>query len=224
MDVTAAVPEGTTSKQPLLLRIPAQLISWIFHPLFIPVYVTAFLAFIHPSCYSGYNLQEKRWIILRIAYTMVFLPLVTVLLLKGLKFIQSFYLKTQKDRIIPYIACGIYFFWVYLVFRNQPEIPVLQTSFTFGVFLAVSAALIANIYFKISMHTIGMGGVVGLFLLIVQTNSMLMTVPLAIALMLSGLVASSRLLVSDHSSKEIFAGFFLGLLSQIISGLMFLYA
>ena len=48
-------------------------------------------------------------------------PLVTVLLAKGLGFIDSVYLKTQRDRIIPYIACEIYYFWIAYVLRHQAE-------------------------------------------------------------------------------------------------------
>ena len=92
---------------------------------------------------------------------MIFFPLVTVFLLKQLKFISSFFLHTQQDRIIPYIACGIYFFWMYMVLRNNENIPKILTQFIFGVFISSSVALIANIYFKISMHAIGMGGLAG---------------------------------------------------------------
>ena len=74
-----------------------------------------------------------------------------------------------------------------------------------GVFLASSAALIANIYFKISMHAIGLGGWLGIFLVIAGTNSMLMTWPVASVLLITGLVCSSRLLVSDHSTEDIYA-------------------
>lgn len=132
-----------------------------------------------------------------------------------------FYLHTQKDRIIPYIACGIFFFWVYLVFRNQPEIPGILTSFCFAVFLSSSGALLANIYFKISMHAIGMGGLLGLMIVLLINNSMLMSVPLSIALLLTGLVCTSRLIVSNHTNKEIYAGLLMGLLSQFIAAAIF---
>jgi hypothetical protein len=195
----------------------AHLLSYIFHPLFIPVYVTWFLTFVHPSFFAGYERQEKVWLLLRIVYTMVFLPIITVVILKGLKFIDSFFLKTQKDRIIPYIACGIYFFWVYLVFKNQTEVPAVLTAFCFAVFLSSSAALIANIYFKISMHAIGMGGALGLFVIIALGHSMLMTIPLMTVLILTGLVCSARLLISDHTNKEIYSGLLLGMISQFVA-------
>ncbi|MES2848781.1 MAG: hypothetical protein V4685_06970 [Bacteroidota bacterium] len=210
------------NNQPAAVRFFAHLFSYIFHPLFIPLYVIWFLMFVHTSYFAGYGQGEKIFLLARIALNMVFFPLVTVLLLKGLGFISSVFLRTQKDRIIPYIASGIFFFWAYLVFRNQPSIPTILTSFTFAVFLSSSAALMANIYFKISMHAIGMGGVLGLFIVIMQQNNFLMTVPLSIAFLITGLVCSSRLIVSDHTPKEIYAGLVMGIVCQLVAAAMYL--
>ena len=76
--------------------------------------------------------------------------------------------------------------------------------------------MIANIYYKISMHAIGMGGLLGLFLVIMQQNTMLMTGPLTVALLIAGLVCTSRMIVSDHRPKEIYAGLLVGLICQFI--------
>jgi hypothetical protein len=208
--------------EPAGVKFFAHLFSYLFHPLFIPVYVAWFITFIHPSYFSGFNPHQKTWIIIRIAYTMVFFPFITVVLLKGLGFSKSIFLKTQQERIIPYISCGIFFFWAYLVFRNQPEIPKILTTFTFGVFLSSSAALLANIRMKISMHAIGMGGLLGIFIVIMYQNTMLMTWPLALALLITGLVCTSRMIVSNHTSREIYAGLVLGLLCQFVASVIIL--
>ncbi len=212
----------TVIHQPGIIRFFAHLFSYLFHPLFIPLYAIYFLAFIHPGYFAGFGLQQKTWLLVRVAYTMIFFPVITVLLLKALGFINSVFLTTQKDRIIPYIACGIFFFWGYLVFKNQPEIPLVLTAFTFAVFLSSSAALMANIYFKISMHAIGMGGIIGLFIIVMLQNTMLMTVPLAVAILLTGLVCSSRMIVSDHQPKEIYRGLMMGITCQLVAAIIIL--
>ena len=153
---------------------------------------------------------------------MVFFPFISILLLKGLGLSKSIFLKTQQERIIPYIVCQIFFFWAYLVFRNQPEIPKILTAFTFGVFISSSAALLVNIRMKISMHAIGMGGLMGIFLVIMAQNTMLMTWPIALALLIAGFVCTSRMIVSDHTSKEIYAGLFLGLACQLVASVIIL--
>jgi hypothetical protein len=204
------------------LKVPAILLSYLFHPIFIPLYVLLFIVYIHPSYFAGFSDASKVRTILILVQNAIFYPLFCVLLLKGVGFIQSVFLRSQRDRIIPYIASGILFFWTFLVFKQQGTFHRIVPSFMLGVFLASSAALIANIYFKISMHAIGLGGMLGIFLVIAFSYSMLMTWPLSIALLVTGLVCTARLLVSDHTPKDIYSGLVLGILSQAIAAYVML--
>ncbi len=219
---TDANSVSVVSGQSSAVKFIAHLISYIFHPIFIPLYAVAFLVFIHPSYFSGFSMAAKKQTLLIVFINVVAFPLLAVVLLKAVGFIQSIFLKTQKDRIIPYMACGIFFFWAYLVFKNQTNYPLILSSFLLGVFLASSAALLANIYFKISMHATGVGGLLGIFLLIMKSNTMLMTWPLCIAIAITGLVCTARLLISDHSTKEIYIGLIAGLLSQFVAAIVVL--
>lgn len=203
-------------------RAYAFFFSYLFHPIFIPVYVVLFLVYMHPSAFAGFSAAQKKQTILIVGLNLVFFPLLSVLLLRAVGFIESIYLRTQKDRIIPYIASGIFFFWAYTVFKQQTQYPLILTSFILGIFLASSVALIANIYFKISMHAIGMGGWIGIFLLISNTQSMLMTWPICLVLLLTGLVCSARLLISSHKPADIYAGLFVGMITQIAAAIFIL--
>jgi hypothetical protein len=204
------------------LKVPAVLLSYLFHPIFIPLYLFLFIVYIHPSYFAGFSDASKVRTILILVQNAIFYPLFCVLLLKGVGFIQSVFLRSQRDRIIPYIASGIFFFWTFLVFKQQGTFHRIVPSFMLGVFLASSAALIANIYFKISMHAIGVGGMLGIFLVIAFSYSMLMTWPLSIALLITGLVCTARLLVSDHTPKDIYSGLVLGILAQLIAAYVML--
>ncbi|HMJ46607.1 MAG TPA: hypothetical protein VK498_04725 [Ferruginibacter sp.] len=213
MDEVLKKPSG-------VIRLPAILISYIFHPVFIPLYAIAFLVFVHPGYFAGFSLQSKYQTLLITALNTLFFPLLSIGLLKALGFIQSVFLRTQKDRIIPYIACGIFYFWTFTVFKEQSSFDPVLSSFMLGVFLASSAALIANIYFKVSMHAIGMGGWLGLFIIISNSNSMLMTWPLSILMLITGLVCSARLFLTDHTQKDIYSGLATGLLTQWVAAMV----
>ena len=204
-------------QHPGVLKILAHFFSVLFHPLFIPLYVASFITYIHPSYFAGFGPPEKMQVLIIIIFNVIFFPLFTVLLLKGLGFIDSFYLKTQKDRIIPYIASSIFFFWTCRVFLQQSQYPVIMGAFMLGILLTSFIALFVNIYYKISMHAMGMGGLLGIFLVIMKSDSMLMTWPLCIALVLTGMVCTSRLLISDHTQKEIYTGIIVGLFCQFIA-------
>jgi hypothetical protein len=209
--------ENLTEKQYVhpLLKWPANFFSYSFHPAFVPIYVIAFFVYIHPSYFSGFSEKSKLQTVIISAINLVAFPLLTVALLKAVGFIDSIFLRTKKDRIIPYMASGIFFFWAYTVFKKQEMYPPIMATFILGVFLAASGALIANIYFKISMHAIGMGGWLGIFWVITKENSMLMTWPFALTLIITGIVCTARLLVSNHTQKDIYAGLAMGFVSQL---------
>jgi nitrate reductase NapE component len=181
------------------------------------MYAIAFLVYIHPSYFSGFSEKAKFQTIIISFLNLVFFPLISIVLLKALGFIDSIFLRTRKDRIIPYMACGIFFFWAYTVFKKQELYPPVMATFIFGIFLASSAALLANIYFKVSMHAIGMGGWLGLFWIVAKENTMLMTWPLALVILLTGIVCTARLMVSDHTQKDIYAGLIIGFACQMIA-------
>jgi hypothetical protein len=96
-------------------------------------------------------------------------------------------------------------------------VPSILTAFIFSVFISSSVALIANIYFKISMHAMGVGGLLGLMLVVFFTNtSSPVTLPLVITLLVTGLVCTSRLIVSNHTQKDIYLGLLYGILCQAV--------
>lgn len=209
---------GNEIKFPVVVKVFAHFFSFIFHPLFIPLIAAWFLAFLQPGYFTGISPHDKVLIVIRVGYNTIFYPALTVLLLKALGFIKSIFLKTQRERIVPYIATNIFYFWMFLVFHNQPEVPVILTSFMFGAFLASSAALIANIYFKISMHALGVGSLCGLMLIIIFsgfTYAVFLTAMLVF--LITGIVCTSRMIVSDHKPVEIYSGLIIAILCQLIS-------
>lgn len=207
---------------PLIIKWLAHFFSFIFHPLFIPVVATWFLAFVQPGYFTGINKQEKLLIVLRVGFNTIFYPAITILLLKALGFINSIFLKTQRERIIPYIATNIFYFWMFLVFKNQPEVPVILTSFVFGAFIASSAGLIANIYFKISMHALGVGSLCGLMLIIIFSGfSYAIALAVMLTCVITGLVSSSRLIVSTHKPFDIYSGIVISIFCQLTAHIIF---
>ena len=203
---------------PWLVRMFAHLFSIVFHPLFIPVMAAWYLVYIQPGYFTGFSATEKSLVVLRVGYNTIFFPALTVVLLKAVGFIKSILLKSKRDRIIPYIATNIFYFWMYLVFKNNDEIPSILTGFIFGIFLGSTLALLANIYFKISMHALGMGAFTGLILVIIFSGfQYLLFLPAMVVLLLTGLVCSSRLIVSDHTPFEIYTGLLIAIICQFVA-------
>lgn len=206
-----------------VVSILAQVFSVVFHPLFIPFYVIGFLTNYHPSYFSGFSFYSKFEIMRSVFVNTIIFPAFALLVMKGLGFVKSILLHTQQDRIGPYLANMIFYFWMARVFFNfKPDLTPVLAVFMTGVFLTTAVALIANIFSKISMHAIGCGGMLGIFIIIMNSNSMLMTWPLSIALLITGLVCTSRLIVSNHTPKEIYLGLFVGLVCQFAAAIAIL--
>ncbi len=213
----------TDKRFSIVTRSFAHLFSVLFHPLFIPFYVIAFLVKYHPSYFTGFSFYLKFEILRSVAVNTVLFPAFALLVMKGLGFVRSFYLHTQQDRIGPYLVNMIFYFWMARVFFNfKPELTPVLAVFMTGVFLTTAVALIANIFYKISMHAIGCGGMLGIFIIIMNSNSMLMTWALCIALFITGIVCTSRLIVSNHTQKEIYMGLVVGLVCQFGAAIVIL--
>ena len=190
----------------------------MFHPVFIPLLITWFLVYSHPFYFTRSHFLVYGPVI----ENTIILPVFTVLMLKALKFIKSFYLREQKDRIIPYMATMIYYFWLYLALHKQmdPPYPAIFIAFLLGNFIAIILIFMVNIFLKVSMHTTAAGGMLGVILLMLGDPYVNITLPLMIVLLIAGLIATSRMILSAHNNMEIYSGFLIGIFSQLIAMLI----
>lgn len=209
--------EKTGNDYPLWLRGTAKFFSYLFHPLFLSLYVAAFLLYIHPYAFAGAGKLDKIKVLASVAVNTAMFPAVLVLLLKQLGFIESIQLKTQKDRIIPIIASMIFYFWAFYVSKNIPGISPMLTHFLLGTFLASILALMANIKLKISLHAIGVGGLLAFFIILSLTSYAPLGVFLSIVAAITGIVCTSRFIASDHTFAEVYAGLFGGALCMLVA-------
>lgn len=205
---------------PVLMKA-ANVISYVSHPLFLPILVTVLLVNAMPEYFVQFKQRSIRYpfdlLYIRVMFTTLFLPLFVVALCKALGFVSSFQLRSQKDRIIPYIACTTFYFWAYFAFKREGAAPPFFNAFFLGVFIAIVIGMVANTYVKISMHTIGWGGVVGFLLMLMVGMNMNISLALIVTFLISGIVATARLILGAHTPSEIYTGFILGILSQLIA-------
>ena len=74
---------------------------------------------------------------------------------------------------------------------------------------------IINIFMKISMHAIAVGGMLGIIIVLMIISPVNMTVPLFLAMLISGLVGTARMILGAHNGNELWIAFLLGVLVQI---------
>jgi len=211
--------ETLSLRQPLYLRIIAKIISYIFHPLFIPTYIFLWLTLRFPFEFAGISPTGLMLRKISVFWITAFFPAFSVFLLWRLKFIDSIFLKTQKERIIPYIIIMIFYWWMWYLSRNtqfsdQPEV---LRFFFLGIFYATVPSLILNNFFKISMHAIGVGAALTFVMLTCFYYQLYLGADIAIITLITGIVCTARFIVSDHTNLDVYSGLIAGALCQVIA-------
>jgi hypothetical protein len=200
---------------PSWTRALAQVVSYFFHPLFVPIMVVWLILYQHPINYLLTDDPIRLRLMAMTFINTVFLPGFVIFLLWRLKFIPNMYLESRKDRIIPLNVVIIFYFWAFYVGRNLEAIPMAMQQWLLGVFLASCAAMFCNIFFKISLHTISAGGAVLFFVLRMTVDPYWPMWWLAPVVLLAGLVGTARLLRSAHEPGEVYGGYLAGALCQL---------
>lgn len=195
----------------------AKIVSYIVHPIFIPTYFFVYLMWQFPYSFAGITDWQLKMRLFGVFWLTAFFPSFAVFLLWRLKFSDSIFLRTQKERIVPYIITMFFYWWMYYLSRNFTDQPEVLKFFFMGIFIATVAGLILNNYFKISMHAMGVGGFAAAFVFTSFFYETANGLPISIALVITGLVCTARMIVSDHSMKEIYIGLLVGITCQCIA-------
>jgi hypothetical protein len=203
-------------QQPTAVRVIAKIISYVFHPIFVPIYLCWFVVKTQSYLFATFSSWEKTVFILRFGVMYAMFPLVSVLLMKAVGFVSSIQLKTQRDRIIPYIVCMIYYWWMWYVLHNQ-SFPRAFTILSFAIFLSSIGGLMANISMKVSMHAMAAGIMVAFVIMLGFSQDISFGIYISLAILLAGSVCTSRFIAGDHTPREIYGGLSIGVLSLLLA-------
>lgn len=198
----------------------AKIISYLFHPLLMPTYGFAFIFFTE-NYISTFVPSLLKYIILGVTFLFTFLlPTVNALILLKMKRIQSLEMETNEERIIPYSSTALYFFALFYLFYDA-EFPSIFKIVILGAGISILLTFIINFKWKISAHTIGIGGIAGAALGIIYRVQMDMSIAFIAIVFLSGIVGYARLKLNAHSPAQVYTGFVLGFFIEL--GLMLFY-
>lgn len=197
------------------LKLPARIISIIFHPIFVTFATALLIYWLQKSQYISLQNKHPYWIGV-LFINLVLFPLIATFLMKALGFISSITMKEPKDRIIPLIATMIFYFWAYNVSSNlQPEVPFYMRVYLLGSFWGIIAIFIVNIFFKISMHTTAISATIGILLLMtIQLKIDILLIIIGVIL-LAGIIGTARLILKEHLPFELVLGYVTGILVQV---------
>ena len=216
----------------MALRGFAKAVSFLFHPLLILTYMTVLLLTINPFWFGVHSIADKIPLLLAVFFSSVVIPGIAVLMLRFLGLVESLELRDKKERIGPYIITAIFYLWLYINFRHDPNMPPVFSAFVLGSVIGLFLAFFINIFSKISAHTVGMGGLIGMFFILLRFGSFdpvlihlgdfgvirtTMGTLLICVILIAGLVGSSRLLLQAHDALDLYGGYMVGLAAQLFA-------
>jgi membrane-associated phospholipid phosphatase len=210
----------------------AHVISWLFLPLLMPIYALLIAMFI-PSLEQSYFQNDtlfwmdeghKFAVISMFTIFSLIAPGITLILLMRSKAISTIEVDNQKERFIPLAITAIYCLILALFLLVKAPNHILPSSIyalPWGGFVGISLAGFINRYTKISLHGIGAGMLVG-FLMAYFNNQVEYSFEIiVIAVIISGLILSARLILNKHTLKQVYYGFLLGFLSVFCAVIIF---
>lgn len=199
------------------MRQAALIISIVLHPLLMCTYGCLLLFFgIPDTMYDYLTAPEDKWRITFVVFIFSFLfPVINIYLLYKLKRIPALTLSDQKDRTFPYLITALFYFGLFYLMFDIRIWSVIKLSVFVSGFAILLTALI-NLRYKISAHMVGIGGLLGALISISLITPFSMTLFFVPLILLAGLTGFARLKLDEHRPSQVYAGFFLGLITQTV--------
>ena len=196
------------------MKIFSNFISYLLHPLFIPIGGTIAYFLITPK-YTPLEIQSAS--ILPIFILTVIIPIVTFFILKNVGLVNSIFLETATERKYPlYIHASILLLILYKVI---PTNYVSEIYFYFtGLLGATVACLLLLLFnFKTSLHAVGVSGLLMYLINLSIHFEINLIIAISIFILLTGAILTARLYLKAHTRIELIIGVFIGLLSQLLT-------
>ncbi len=198
----------------------AKFISVVFHPLLLTTYLVIILSYYFPSMLK--IRKENQMIIIGLVFVFTFvLPAVNLVMLRAFGNIQSLTLQSRRERILPFVFISLLYLLVTFLFYFKLPFSANFNKLMMIISALVVVSLMITLFYKISIHSIAMGGGIGILLPLNQvTEQMSLLWPTAFTILVTGLVMSSRLVLDAHSPREVMyggvVGFVVGFFGMII--------
>ncbi|MEZ4808561.1 MAG: hypothetical protein R2815_13950 [Flavobacteriales bacterium] len=190
----------------------AKVLSVVLHPIFMPLYTLA-LAFRLDPYLAFFMPQEARWITLGMVGLMtIAFPITSTLLLLRAGMISSLEMPLRRERIGPYVMTLLYYGMTWYLVRQAPLHPSVNGLFL-GVMVALVLTTVITVRWKISAHMVGIGGLLGALCGLSAIHGLPLFMVLVAAILITGLLATARLLVGGHTPAQVYTGTALGFLS-----------
>lgn len=209
----------STDEKPDFINSLAKIFSVVFHPLLMVVYGMAII-FSAPTLFGYLPVEIKKLMFLILIVNNVFLPVSLLPFFMHRGIISSWTVNERKERTIPLILTTLlYGVTSYIIFRYQ--IPLFLKSYIFSAFFLSLIVTVINLWWKISLHSVGAGALLGIVLILSLRTHTSLVEYLILVIITGGLVLSSRLKLNYHNPQQVWLGYLTGFLGLVTFMILF---
>ena len=180
-------------------------VSVVLHPLVMPLYVILLLV-AGPTQLSYFPASVKFYLLwVTVLYTAV-IPLLSVGLLRSVGRISSLAIDDRRERMLPLLVGAVCYVLCAITIAKIPSAIFLR-KFMIAAACCEVLCFVVSFYWKISLHLTAMGAAVALLVVMNVAGVGNMMVPLMVAILCAGALASARLYLGCHNGQQVLAGF-----------------
>lgn len=198
----------------------AQIISVLFHPVFMPLY-GLLIIFGAPTLLSFIPLKIKKLTFLVVVVNNIILPLSIVLILYSKGVIKSVFAREKHERTVL-LSITMFLYLITTLLMLKLPVPNLIKAYFISTTFITFVTIVINIFWRLSLHSVAVGGLLTLVCFMAYLFEVSVIIYLAEMVLLSGLVMFARLYNEDHEGGEVWTGFFVGVVSMAVSLLILL--
>lgn len=191
--------------------------SYLFHPLFVPVYATLFYFLVANTFFYKHEIYLA---FIQILIVTVLLPLSIFYLLKSLGMLKT-RMFDNKERRLPLAIYALLLLFLIKYSLSIVVIPELYYYFTGCLISTVLALALVLTGHKASLHMMAMASLTIFIISISAYYHITFLYLIAFFVLCTGIVGTSRMQAKEHSFGEIVLGSLLGVIPQI--GLWFIW-
>ena len=159
-------------------------ISWVLHPFLLPLYLIVVLLTL--TVFAHYPANVKFYLLwVTVLYTAV-IPLL--------------------ERLLPLLVGAVCYVLCAITIAKIPSAIFLR-KFMIAAACCEVLCFVVSFYWKISLHLTAMGAAVALLVVMNVAGVGNMMVPLMVAILCAGALASARLYLGCHNGQQVLAGF-----------------
>lgn len=199
------------------MRLFSNIISGMFHPLLMVTYgVVLALTFTYLAIYP----PTMKLLLAGGAFlSTAVVPGGFILMMVKNGAAADMELSDRHERAVPYLII-ITSLLVCTFYMYKMMLPFWFLSLLIGACVAMILALLINFYWKISAHTIGIGGLLGGIMGVARIHLINPYWAFILVIVIAGLVGTSRIFLKRHTPMQVYAGFCLGFMCTFVASFL----